>query len=142
MVQKEAIYSQAYMQQVNSAKKKNVSVFSPFFNSRLEEEEQTRQKLQLEKVAAEGKMKKLEEEAAVLDDTNQKLLKEKKVMEERLAEAQLNMAEEEEKSKQLGKLKNKYEAIIADLEERLRKEQQVCNIDYLKILHHSFNGIQ
>ena len=117
-------------------------MFSPFFNSRLEEEEQTRQKLQLEKVAAEGKMKKLEEEAAVLDDTNQKLLKEKKVMEERLAEAQLNMAEEEEKSKQLGKLKNKYEAIIADLEERLRKEQQVCNIDYLKILHHSFNGIQ
>ena len=71
-------------------------------------------------------MKKLEEEAAVLDDTNQKLLKEKKLMEERLSEAQLNMAEEEEKSKQLGKLKNKYEAIIADLEDRLRKEQQVC----------------
>lgn len=82
----------------------------------------------MERVTAESKMKKLEEESAILDDTNQKLLKEKKLMEERLSEAQLNMAEEEEKSKQLGKLKNKYEAIIADLEERLRKEQQVSKV--------------
>lgn len=92
---------------------------------RLEEEEQARQKLQLEKVAAESKMKKLEEDLAINEDSNQKLLKEKKSLEERLSEANSQIVEEEEKSKQLGKLKNKYEAIIADLEERLRKEQQV-----------------
>lgn len=103
----------------------NVYIHKCVTFDRLEEEEQTRQKLQLEKVTAESKIKKLEEESAALDDANQKLLKEKKLYEERLAEANLNIVEEEEKSKQLGKLKNKYEAIIADLEERLRKEQQV-----------------
>ena len=46
-------------------------------------------------------------------------------MEERLTELATAMSEEEEKVKQLSKLKNKYEAIIADLEERLKKEQQV-----------------
>lgn len=95
------------------------------FHSRLEEEEQARQKLQLEKVSTDSRLKKLEEDLAMTDDSNAKLLKEKKVLEERLSEANAQIVEEEEKSKQLGKLKNKYEAIIADLEERLRKEQQV-----------------
>ena len=36
------------------------------FNFRLEDEEQARQKLQLEKVSAESKIKKLEEDLAVL----------------------------------------------------------------------------
>ena len=36
-----------------------------------------------------------------------------------------SLGDEEEKVKQLSKLKNKYEAIIADLEERLKREQQV-----------------
>ena len=93
---------------------------------RLEEEEQGRQKLQLEKVAADGKLKKLEEDLALNEDSNSKLIKEKRILDERLSEANSQIVEEEEKSKQLGKLKNKYEAIIADLEERLRKEQQVC----------------
>lgn len=94
-------------------------------DTRLEEEEQSRQKLQLEKVSAESKIKKLEEDLAVQDDTNQKLNKEKRSFEERYNEVQSQLVEEEEKAKQLGKLKNKYEAIIADLEERLRKETQV-----------------
>ena len=98
---------------------------APLFACRLEEEEQARQKLQLEKVAADGKLKKMEEDLALNEDTNAKLLKEKRSLEERLSEANSQIVEEEEKSKQLGKLKNKYEAIIADLEERLRKEQQV-----------------
>ena len=92
---------------------------------RLEEEEQARQKLQLEKVAADSKLKKMEEDLALNEDSNSKLIKEKRSLEERLSEANAQIVEEEEKSKQLGKLKNKYEAIIADLEERLRKEQQV-----------------
>lgn len=41
----------------------------------LDEEEAARQKLQLEKVTVEAKMKKIEEEVMVLDDQNNKLLK-------------------------------------------------------------------
>jgi len=40
---------------------------------RLEQEEQARQKLQLEKVASDGKLKKLEESVAVFEDTNNKV---------------------------------------------------------------------
>ena len=40
---------------------------------RLEQEEQARQKLQLEKVASDGKMKKLEETVAIFEDTNNKV---------------------------------------------------------------------
>ena len=70
-------------------------------------------------------MKKLEEDIAIQDDTNSKLIKEKKNLEERLSEVSSSLVEEEEKGKQLGKLKNKYESIISDLEDRLRKETQV-----------------
>ena len=72
---------------------------------RLEDEEQQRQKLQLEKVTTESKVKKLEEDLAVFTDNNAKLSKERKGLEERLAEMTSNLAEEEEKSKGLGKLK-------------------------------------
>lgn len=40
---------------------------------RLEEEEQQKQKLQLEKVAADGKLKQLEESVNILEDSNQKV---------------------------------------------------------------------
>jgi len=43
-------------------------------NYRLEQEEQARQKLQLEKVAVDGKLKKLEESAAIHEDTNNKVI--------------------------------------------------------------------
>jgi len=55
------------------------------------------------------------------------LLKEKKTLEERLNEMVSHLGDEEEKAKQLTKIKTKYEAIIADLEERLKKEQEVNN---------------
>jgi len=35
------------------------------------------------------------------------------------------LGDEEEKAKQLARVKTKYEAIITDLEERLKKEQEV-----------------
>lgn len=41
----------------------------------LEEEEDARQKLHLEKVTCEGKIKKLEDEILVMEDHNTKLLK-------------------------------------------------------------------
>uniref|UniRef100_A0AAX7TIC5 Myosin-9 n=1 Tax=Astatotilapia calliptera TaxID=8154 RepID=A0AAX7TIC5_ASTCA len=84
-----------------------------------------RQKLQMEKVTTDAKLKKLEEGMMVLDDQNNKLNKEKKLLEERVSEFTTNLAEEEEKSKSLQKLKNKHEAMITDLEERLRKEEKV-----------------
>ncbi|XP_016328826.1 myosin-9-like [Sinocyclocheilus anshuiensis] len=69
-------------------------------------------------------LKKIEEEIMVLDDQNTKLNKEKKQLEERMSEFTTNLAEEEEKSKSLQKLKNKHEAMITDLEDRLRKEEK------------------
>uniref|UniRef100_A0AAX7VF42 Myosin-9 n=1 Tax=Astatotilapia calliptera TaxID=8154 RepID=A0AAX7VF42_ASTCA len=94
-------------------------------NQNLDEEEAARQKLQMEKVTTDAKLKKLEEGMMVLDDQNNKLNKEKKLLEERVSEFTTNLAEEEEKSKSLQKLKNKHEAMITDLEERLRKEEKV-----------------
>lgn len=41
----------------------------------MEEEEDARQKLQLEKVACEGKIKKLEDDVLVMEDQNNKLQK-------------------------------------------------------------------
>ena len=77
---------------------------------------------------ADGKLKKLEEDLAIQDDSNQKLSKERRFLEERVSEMQTQLVEEEEKSKQMTKLKNKYEQIIKALEEKLRKEQQVYSL--------------
>jgi myosin protein heavy chain len=68
---------------------------------RLEEEEQARQKLQLEKVMADGKLKKLEEDLAIQDDSNQKLSKERRFLEERVSEMQTQLVEEEENKCQI-----------------------------------------
>lgn len=60
-----------------------IKLYCVFFQDvmeQLEEEEAARQKLQLERVQCDAKIKKLEEDLALSDDTNQKLLKEKKVL--------------------------------------------------------------
>uniref|UniRef100_A0A3P8TSW8 Myosin, heavy chain 11b, smooth muscle n=1 Tax=Amphiprion percula TaxID=161767 RepID=A0A3P8TSW8_AMPPE len=88
------------------------------------EEEDARQKLQLEKVAVEGKVKKLEEDVLIMEDQNSKLQKERKLLEERMADMSSNLAEEEEKSKNLTKLKAKHESMISDLEVRMKKEEK------------------
>ena len=59
-------------------------------------------------------------------------------MEERVADLTMSLQEEEEKSKSLNKLRNKYESIIADLEERLRREQQVRCPNLLARSHEMF----
>jgi len=53
------------------------------------------------------------------------LSKEKKGLDDRVAELSNHLAEEEERSKVATKQKSKLEALVADLEERLRKEQEV-----------------
>lgn len=50
-------------------------VFSQDLEEQLDEEEGARQKLQLEKVTAEAKIKKMEEEILLLEDQNSKFLK-------------------------------------------------------------------
>lgn len=54
-----------------------IPVSSPIkdLEEQLEEEEAARQKLQLEKVTAEAKIKKLEDDILVMDDQNNKLSK-------------------------------------------------------------------
>lgn len=46
------------------------------------------------------------------------MLQERKLLEDRISDFTSNMAEEEEKVKSLSKLRNKYEAVIADMEGR------------------------
>ena len=53
------------------------------------------------------------------------MVKERKQIEERLNDVGRSLQEEEDKVKNLSKLKNKYEAIIADLQERLDRETKV-----------------
>merc|ERR1719288_188619 len=89
-----------------------------------EEEEAARQKLQIEKVQYDAKVKKYEEDLAMYEDTNQKSSKEKKLMEERLQDVMATLTEEEEKAKHLTKLKAKHESTIGELEEKNRKDNQ------------------
>ena len=112
-----------------TAEKKKLQLTIQDLEEQLEEEETARQKLQLERVSLDTKAKKLEEDFAVLEDSNNKLLKEKKALEDRLTEISQSASEEEEKAKHLSKLKAKHEATIADLEDRLKKEQQVLTFN-------------
>lgn len=111
----------------------------------LEEEESARQRLLLEKVTLETKVKSLETDLMTTVEQRDRLSKvgitvnhllclfcasfcthfnamlcftkqEKKQFEERLSEVTDQLTEEEEKTKSLNKLKNKQEAVIADLE--------------------------
>lgn len=113
----------------------------------LEEEESAKQRLLLEKVSLETKVKSLEAELLTAVEQRDRLSKvdlhfivmlliflcicirymflnmflffseqEKKLLEEHLSEVTDQLTEEEEKTKSLNKLKNKQEAVIADLE--------------------------
>lgn len=128
-------------------KKSKLLLFpSQDLEEQLDEEEAARQKLQLDKVTAEAKIKKMEEDILLLEDQNSKFLKvrsvscsnrkqeiiikvfstymfgsllgqqEKKLVEDRIAEMTSQLAEEEEKAKNLGKVKNKQEMMMVDLE--------------------------
>ena len=66
------------------------------------------------------------------------IVKEKKTLEDKVGELTSLLGDEEERTKQLNKTKNKYEAIIADLEQRLAKEQEVrtpdCRLIVIEII--------
>uniref|UniRef100_A0A8C1XX37 Myosin, heavy chain 14, non-muscle n=1 Tax=Cyprinus carpio TaxID=7962 RepID=A0A8C1XX37_CYPCA len=98
--------------------KKRIQQHVQDLEEQLEEEEGTRQRLQLEKVTLESKVKMVRELPCLSHS------QEKKQLEERLNEVSDQLTEEEEKVKSLNKLKNKQEAVIADLEERLKREEQ------------------
>ena len=57
----------------------------------------------------------------------QQLTKDKKSLEDKLQETNQALADEEEKAKGLAKQKAKQDALIADLEERLRNSEKVGN---------------
>uniref|UniRef100_A0A8C1NEV8 Myosin, heavy chain 14, non-muscle n=1 Tax=Cyprinus carpio TaxID=7962 RepID=A0A8C1NEV8_CYPCA len=101
-----------------TTEKKRIQQHVQDLEEQLEEEEGTRQRLQLEKVTLESKVKSLEWLMHF------SLSQEKKQLEERLNEVTDQLTEEEEKVKSLNKLKNKQDAVIADLEERLKREEQ------------------
>merc|ERR1719385_126596 len=86
--------------------------------------EASRQKLQIEKVQAEAKMKQFEEQVLASDDYKEKFSKEKKLLDEKLSDVTATLAEEEEKAKHLVKLKAKHESTIGELEDKLRKDNQ------------------
>ena len=113
--------------------RRGIGVLTCVLLARLEEEESARQKLQLEKVSCDAKLKKLEEDVVGLEDSNSKLGKEKKSLDEKLQEVQQSLQDEEDKCKQLTKQKTKQDAYTQDLEDRLKKEEAVstfCNFLY------------
>ncbi|XP_019513708.1 PREDICTED: myosin-14 [Hipposideros armiger] len=100
------------------------------------EAEETRGRLaarkqELELVVAELEARVGEEEECSRQLQNEKKRlqqhiqpQERRLLEERLAEFSSQAAEEEEKVKSLNKLRLKYEAMIGDMEDRLRKEEK------------------
>lgn len=62
-------------------------------------------------------------------------------MEERMNELTNQMLEDSEKAKHAQKMKNKFEATIAELEEKLKKEQEVGEVNYsfMHIHEHKFS---
>ena len=64
----------------------------------------------------------------------QQLTKDKKSLEDKLQETNQALADEEEKAKGLAKQKAKQDALIADLEERLRNSEKVGNLVGPKVI--------
>ncbi len=97
----------------------------PFF--RLEEEERTRQKLQLERTQLENKIKSLEDIVAKLQNDHGKIQKEYKTLSDKHQEILKTIQDQEEKIKNLLLIKTKLESQCNDLEERLKRETEVCS---------------
>lgn len=94
----------------------------------MEEEERSRQKLQLERGHLDGKIKNLENVVASQQNDLAKVQKERKALDEKLQEIVSQRQEEEEKLKNLLRMKTKQESQSNDLEERLKRETEVCSI--------------
>ena len=92
---------------------------------RLEDEEQTRQKLQLERTQLESKIKQFEDIIASQQNDLARIQKERKTLDDKLQETSNQRQDEEEKLKTLLRTKTKLESQTNDLDERLKREIEV-----------------
>ena len=98
-------------------------------NFRLEEEEQHRQKLQLERGQLDGKVKNLEELVSSQQNDLVRVQKERKALDDKLQEIANQRQDEEEKYKNLLRIKSKQDNQCSELEERLKREIEVCSFE-------------
>ena len=99
---------------------------------RLEEEEQNRQKLQLDRSQLEGKLKNYEANSVNQENDFAKVQKERKMLEDKIQELVNQRQDADEKLKNLLRIKTKLESQSSDLEERLKREIEVCYFFYIK----------
>ncbi|CAF4624137.1 unnamed protein product [Rotaria socialis] len=92
---------------------------------RLEDEEQNRQKLQLERMQSEGKIKNLENLVATLQNELLKGQKEHTVLYDKFQDIVVDRQKEEEKLKNLLKIKTKLESQSNDLQQRFDREAEL-----------------
>ncbi|CAF1027431.1 unnamed protein product [Rotaria sordida] len=90
-----------------------------------EEEEQNRQKLQIERIQLEGKIKNLEDLVATLQNDLTKGQKEHDVLYDKFQDTVNERQNEEEKLKNLLRIKTKLESQCNDFEERLKCETEL-----------------
>ncbi|KAJ4918976.1 hypothetical protein JOQ06_015341, partial [Pogonophryne albipinna] len=92
----------------------------------LDEEEAARQKLQLEKVTTEAKMKKHEEDILLLEDQNSKFIKEKKLLDDReivMVDLEERLKKEEKTRQELEKAKRKLDGETTDFQDQIAELQ-------------------
>lgn len=73
----------------------------------LEQEEQARQKMQLDKVNVDQRAKAVESKLVELQDSHDKILKEKRILEEKANQLAQQLTEEEERHKHAAKQRGK-----------------------------------
>lgn len=101
----------------------------------MEDEEQTRQKLQIERTQIESKMKNLEDLVASQQNDLARIQKERKTLDDKLQETSNQRQDEGEKMKNLLRIKTKLESQVSDLEERLKREIEVRFIVLKSSIH-------
>lgn len=79
----------------------------------LEQEEQARQKLQLEKASLEHKYQASQNQMSELEGAKERLLKEKKHADDRLVQLSQKQTQEDERAKQSGKLRSKAHIFLS-----------------------------
>ncbi|PAV89637.1 hypothetical protein WR25_16678 isoform E [Diploscapter pachys] len=92
--------------------------------TQLEQEEQAKQKMVLDKNNSDTRNKALAEKIVELQDTIDKLLKEKRILEEKVNTLVAQLTEYEEKTKHGTKAKGKLEQQLHEFEQDLQREKQ------------------
>lgn len=108
----------------------------------MEEEEQYRQKLQLERGQLDSKVKNLEELVSSQQNDLARVQKERKALDDKLQEIANQRQEEEEKYKNLLRTKGKQDNQFSELEERLKREIEVCPLEENPSIISSFSFVK